>query len=57
MSYIQQPLSDDTETLSGYKIKPNSTLDLGDANPIYITTPSGRTITIDVDPRNPLLQL
>ena len=41
--------------MSGCKMKPNITVDLGDANPIYITTPSGRTITLDVDP-NPLLQ-
>ena len=57
LSYNQQPLADDTKTLSGCKMKPNITVDLGDANPIYITTPSGRTITIDVDPCNPLLQL
>ncbi len=57
LSYNQQPLADDTKTLSGCKMKPNITVDLGDVNPIYITTPSDRTITIDVDPYNPLLQL
>ncbi len=44
-------MTDDTKTLNGYNVKPNSTLDLVDANRIYITTHSGpRTITIDVDP-------
>ncbi len=57
LNYNQQPLTDDTKTLSGYKIKSNNTLDLADANPIYITTPMGRTITMDVDPHNPILQL
>jgi hypothetical protein len=50
-------IPDTTKTLSGYKIKPNSTLDLVDANPIYITMPSCLTITIDVGPRNSVLQL
>ncbi len=50
LNYKQQPLTDDTKTLSVYKIFTNSTLDLTDANPIYITT--------DVDPRNnPIFQL
>jgi len=59
LNYNQQPLTDYTKTLSDYmyKIKPNSTLGLGDATPIYIMTPSCRTITIDMDPRNPMLQL
>ncbi len=49
-------MTDDTKTLNGYNVKPNSTLDLVDANRIYITTHSGpRTITIDVDP--PRLQV
>ncbi len=58
LSYNQQPLTDYTKTLSDYiyKIKPNSTLGLGDATPIYIMTPSCRTITIDMS-RNPMLQL
>jgi hypothetical protein len=45
LSYNQQPLADDTKTFSGCKMKPNITVDLGDANPIYITTPSDRFIT------------
>jgi hypothetical protein len=35
----------------------NSTLGMVDANHIYITMPSGRTITIDEDPRNSILPL
>jgi ubiquitin C len=49
LSMLGTPLSDNDKTLKGYKVKPNSTLDLSDANPIYFTTPSGRTLTLDVD--------
>jgi hypothetical protein len=51
------PLADNNQTLKAAKMKPGSTLDLQDANPIYVTTPSGRTITIDCDPSTPISQL
>jgi len=55
--YLQEPLSDNTKTLKGCKIKPNSTLELQDANPIYVTTPSGRVLTIDLDPSTTIADL
>jgi len=57
LTYLQEPLTDNTKTLKGCNVKPNSTLELGDANPIYVTTPSGRTLTVDVDPRNTIADL
>jgi len=53
----KEPLSDNAQTLKAANVKPNSTLDLEDANPVYVTTPSGQTITLDCDPNMPISEL